>query len=686
MSASDSVLDPPQIKPDTGALQENIVEGESAASSTEGQSPDFGEKQVMQEQKPKRFSKLRSHIKRPSKKVALWGGGVLAVLCILLLVFVVIPGVSLAREGIKLKDSGMRVQASLGSQDLGLIKAEIGQFKADLESFRGPFNRFAWTSAVPFVGAYWRDGEAFINAGLYGIEAGEIMIETAEPYADIIGLGGGDAGADETANDRIDFLVQTIESILPRADEIAVKADLARQELNKIDPSRYPETFRGTEIRDNLRTVIELVNTGADFVANGKPLMEAAPYLIGADDTRRYLLIFQNDKELRATGGFLTAYSIIEVSNGKVVPTTSNDIYNLDDKYTPSVEAPEPIIDLIRGPYILDPNYRLRDMNWSPDFSESMEFFLEEAESAGITDVDGVIAVDTEVAVKLLEVIGPIGVGGFGEFSAANDERCDCPQVLYELESYADTEGPVVWDPNTGEIVFAPNNYYNRKDIVGPLMNSMMANALGQPKEKMPELFQAGWEAVIEKHVLLYMFDEEVQGGIEAFGIGGVIEDYDGDYLHVSDSNLGGRKSNLYVTNQVEQDVEIGSDGSVTKTVTLTYNNPQPQDGWLNSVLPNWTRVYVPEGSELVSAEGFDDSAEVYDELGKTVFAGGFELRPQGVQKITLVYKLPYTVNDQYNLFVQKQPGKDSPLYSVEVGNQKQESFLKTDKEYTFRI
>ena len=88
-------------------------------------------------------------------------------------------------------------------------------------------------------------------------------------------------------------------------------------------------------------------------------------------------MIFQNDKELRPTGGFITAYSIAKVINGNFDPTSSSDIYNLDNNYTPTIKAPDPIIDYIKGPYLLSNKLRLRDMNWSPDFSESMKLFSE---------------------------------------------------------------------------------------------------------------------------------------------------------------------------------------------------------------------------------------------------------------------------------------------------------------------
>jgi hypothetical protein len=198
-------------------------------------------------------------------------------------------------------------------------------------------------------------------------------------------------------------------------------------------------------------------------------------------------------------------------------------------------------------------------------------------------------------------------------------------------------------------------------------------------------LFTAAWKSVSEKHVLFYFFDNNVQKGVEAFNLAGRINDYDGDYLHINDANLGGRKSNLYVTLEVEQEIEISKDGSVQKTLTLTYKNPKEHDGWLNSVLPNWTRIYVPKGSQLISSQGFDDRGETYEDLGKTVFSGGFELRPQGVKKIILKYKLPFKVSgNSYKLLIQKQPGTDAPFYSIKLGKNINEFFLKTDKEIKF--
>ncbi len=82
-----------------------------------------------------------------------------------------------------------------------------------------------------------------------------------------------------------------------------------------------------------------------------------------------------------------------------------------------------------------------------------------------------------------------------------------------------------------------------------------------------------------------------------------------------------------------------------------------------------------------------EEKEEPYEELGKTVFAGFFQLRPQGVSRVTLRYKLPFKVEGkEYKMFIQKQPGTDGPLYTIEIGKYEEELFLKTDKELKFKI
>ena len=592
----------------------------------------------------------------------------------------------------KVKRVYANLQPVIATNDFGDIeglKTNLNITKDSVMELKSSYTLIAWMKFVPFIGTYVSDLGHGLNASVKVVEAGEITFVTLDPLLEELGFkkSGETESAEKSAQERIDFVVNSIPEILPKTDEITKKISEAEAELSKIDPDKYPENFRGINVREKLRKVLDLFEQVSAYVSESKPLLESAPYLLGMDSDRTYLVLFQNDKELRPTGGFLTAYSVMKVSKAKFEPVSSDDIYNLDSKYKPTLPAPQAIVDLIKGPYILSQNIRLRDMNYSPDFKVAMDLFTTESEKVGMDGIDGIIAVDTGLLVNLLDALGQIGVPGFGNFSTKIEPKCNCPQVIYELESFADVEGPIIWDPVTGKIILRPPNSDNRKKIIGPLMNSILANAFAQPKEKIPGLLDAIFKSVVEKHVLFYLYDDKAQAAVEDFGIAGRMEGYQGDYLHISDSNLGGRKSNLYVKQEVQQEIGITKEGLIEKTVTITYKNPEKYDGWLNSVLPNWVRVYVPEGSKLVSVEGLEKEYDTAAELNKTVFSGYFKLRPEGVSKVTFKYTLPFKKGTgDYRMMIQKQAGTDAPLYTVITPKTEEEFLLNADKEIRLKI
>lgn len=571
-------------------------------------------------------------------------------------------------------------------EDTEKLKSSLEIIKKEIEGLNSSYALISWMKIIPWAGTYVSDLGHALRAGSLVLDAGDVTIKTVEPYLSVLGYKDDGKDSTQTSQERIDFIVNSIPEILPKADEISSKFKKAEEEISNINPNDYPEKLRGIELREKLKKGLDLFKDISTYISESKPLLESAPYLLGMDEERRYLVLFQNDKELRATGGFITAYSIMKVSKAKFEPVSSDDIYNLDAKYKPVIPAPQPVVDLIKGPYILSQNIRLRDINHSPDYKEAMDLFSKESSKVGVKDIDGIISVDTGLLVNLLDAIGEIGVPGFGNFSTKTEPKCNCPQVIYELESFADVEGPIIWDPVTGKIILRPPNSDNRKKIIGPLMNSILANVFGSTKDKLPKIIEAGFKSVTEKHVLFYLHDESAQKAVEGFGVAGRIENFDGDYLHISDSNLGGRKSNLYVKQEVEQEISVSKDGTIEKTVTITYKNPEKHDGWLNSVLPNWVRVYVPEGSKLIEVEGLEKQYDSINELGKTVFSGYFKLRPEGVSKVTFRYNLPFKKSAEFRLLIQKQPGTDAPLYIINTKKQNEEFLLKTDKEIRIKL
>jgi hypothetical protein len=292
-------------------------------------------------------------------------------------------------------------------------------------------------------------------------------------------------------------------------------------------------------------------------------------------------------------------------------------------------------------------------------------------------NIDGIIAVDTELLTDLVEVVGPIEIPGYGTFSAQTDPRCDCPQIIYALS----------------EIITRPTPYLrdDRKGILGPLMSSILTKIYSSPRTYMADLFNIALTDIEGRHIQMYFINEEFQKAVETINAAGRLTQTEKaqDFLAIVNANLGGAKSHLFIDYDVTQTVSEPVDGKITKTVEITYKNDHKADNCnleagllcLNSTLRDWTRLYVPEGSELVEAQGFTNEAKVYDENGFTVFDGFFTLEPMAQAKLKLTYTVPYT-DETYKIKLWKQGGIDPIPTIMDVTGGQEEVIVNKDLIY----
>jgi len=565
------------------------------------------------------------------------------------------------------------------AQNLPGSEQALKELETKVDQIDQTYQKLAYVKVVPIVNRYYADGTNGLVAAKAGVDAGLKAITAITPYADVLGFAAEDAvdPAAATAENRVKLLLETLQIILPTLDEINQDLKTASDALAQIDPNRYPEEIRGMAVRSQLVTAKETLANAQTILEDYRPIIEHLPSIAGSEGGRKkYLVLFQNDNELRPTGGFLTAYSVIYIENGVVTPEKSDDIYELDKKFSKRIAIPEAL-----GRYLTTERYfNLRDMNISPDFKESMAQFYEHyQEVPGEPDnIDGIIAVDTHLLTGLLRVVGPVEIPGYGTFSAENDPRCDCPQIIYALS----------------EIITKPTPYIreDRKGILAPLMQSVLQKIYSSPRTYMAELFNIGLESVDGKHLQVYFFNEEFQAAAEAIRAAGELENRtpEGDFLAIVNANLGGAKSNLFVKYDSQQTIEGPVDGKITKTVEITYKNPRRADNCnleagllcLNSTLRDWTRIYVPAGSELVSAQGFTEQPTVYEENGFQVFDGFFILEPLGQAKLRVTYTVPYD-NPEYDLTIWKQGGTDPIEHIVDVNGGQEIVVVNKDLVYS---
>lgn len=589
----------------------------------------------------------------------------------------VFPLLAIKAQTTTLETSAREVYDALKHQNIVLAKQKLTETKSHLDQINTSYKRLAWYKITPFF-LYYNDGQHALTAATNGLEAAEILVSSIEPYADVIGFSGEGTFTGGTAEERIIKILQTIDKIVPSLDNVASKLQVVDSEIKQINPTRYPFTVKGYKINELLDKAQLAANTAVVAVTQVKPVFEVLPDVAGLNQEKKYLVLFQNDAELRPTGGFLTAYSVLRVDKGRVYPENNNDIYKLDAKFTKKITPPDALKKHLNVFY-----WYLRDMNWSPDYKESMDTFLKYYNDipGEAKTLHGVISVDTQVLVDLVSILGPVEVPGFGTFTSETDPRCNCPAVLYKLEDMASK--PVA------------HVRQDRKDFLGPMMQTLLLKAYGSDKSVWPKLFEMMISDVMNKHVQFYMFDQKSQQAAEQVNIAGRVRSFDGDYFMVVDANLGGAKQNMFITEEIEDQVTT-SDTNTTHQFTLTYINPAPWSNCnleagqlcLNGKYIDYVRIYLPKGSKLVEALGFDEnSVNTFEEMGKTVIEGVFKLDPESRAKLKLTIETPVGAKGEYKYLIQKQAGKKSPKYTVTVNGEDQQQFeLATDKELKFQL
>jgi len=628
---------------------------------------------------PQPITEANTMIKKPKNKFLTFVISFVSVILILITLvgvagffLVFVPGQKLYLQAQSLKGDIANLKIAVNNKDLKDSQVQIDNLKNKLKQLQSSYQKFAYFKTLPYLKDYYLDGERLFGIGNNSLETGEILISTVEPYQDFLGLKGSATSSAKTTEDRISFLTQSIEGLLPHLDSIEKKITEIDNSVNEININKYPENYKGIAIHQSFNQAKAMLDEIRKLVSSGRPILSKTSWLLGKDKPRNYLVIFQNDGELRPSGGFWTAYATIKIDKGKVIPGTASNIYDLDDKLQSTTPAPR----IIKSYHINVPYLNLRDSNLSPDFATDAQIFLDNYNKAmGKTQFDAVIALDTNVLIDLVKVLGKLDTR-VGTFTTEPDKRCDgCPKIIYDLE----------W------ISGRPRNFIekDRKGFLGPLMSALLANAMGSEKTKIPLLGEAFFNNLLQKHILFYFIDAEIQKAAELANITGTITSTDKtvDYFHLNDANFASAKSNIFIRQKIKHEI-TSKNGAVEHKISITYTNPSPpsncnlEKGDLCLNAPKYRdlfRFYVPIGSKLIKMTGSEIEPLTYDELGKSVFEGfygnKYPLYSQTSTKTSIQYVSGVPATKNYSLLLQKQPGTKPIDYEIIVNGVSFEKF-----------
>jgi hypothetical protein len=443
---------------------------------------------------------------------------------------------------------------------------------------------------------------------------------------------------------------------------------------DRINLEIFPEKYQNelAFIFEHDRNFLELV----EFI-------NVLPDLAGLKEDKIYLVIAQNQDELRATGGFISAIGTVQISNGELINFNIDDSYAIDDFSKGYPSPPDPIAKYMLAGYLVP-----RDANWYPDFPTSAKIVSDLYTLSTDTTIDGVIAFDQSTVIGLLDVIGEIEVTGVEEKISAQN-----------VENY-------MWDAWGQELEtgFTIDWWKHRKDFMKNMGSTLLSEIENmQNPQEIVSLGIAVEQLIKSGHLNIYVDNQSVQSLLNDLGWDGSLKQTSSDFLSVVDSNIGFNKMDGVIERKIKYQVDLRDLSTPKAQIVISYTNPVEKDiacihepnygeGYYEDMQQrcywNYWRVYVPIGTKLLkvtapqitkdkllSADGWNQNDVIQsEENGYQVFEGMLVLPTHSTQEIILDVVLPKSVLDVksdgtyfYEVLIQKQHGVNLFDFNLEV-------------------
>ncbi|MEI6650520.1 MAG: DUF4012 domain-containing protein [Candidatus Moraniibacteriota bacterium] len=391
-------------------------------------------------------------------------------------------------------------------------------------------------------------------------------------------------------------------------------------------------------------------------------LADAVLHTNGAEKT--YLILFQNNLELRPGGGFIGSFGILKVRDGHVTEFTTHDTGNFDGRIPDTVPTPYPMKETLHVS-----SWKFRDSNWEPDFptnaQQAVEFYKM---GNGQETFDGVIGITADVLSSFLTVTGPVEVPGYpGTYGSDN--------AILDLERQVE-QGYIDQKIDFGE----------RKSVLGLLGTQILEKVKSLPPQDLLKLFKVVLGDLDRKDIQLSFSDERLESSVLAAGWGGTFDaKWKDDFLSAVDANLNAWKTDSVMRRSMRYEVDLSGETPKAR-LTIHYENTGTEKTFMVKDYQSYLRVYVPDGSFFHSVMG-GATDPVYGTFMGKKYAGTLVQVKLGQSKdVFFEYDLPKGLDrDFYDLKIARQAGTGNNPVTLSIVNKdgsRTEQTLVLDRDF----
>lgn len=580
--------------------------------------------------------------------------------------------VQIAQSGLRLKQSLIQ-SAVVGFEKIsnGMDELKEANFATAGKLFAEAQNTFenirshAWFTSPSISGLNIKDptfesANAITETGKYLANAGQDFTQAAQNLEFLPKIFFEENAKTSILTNERPSLTEKLKSQLPFVISAADNLKKANESMQKI-----PDTFIPLRLRDRFKFAKNGLNSLIDLTKNLEDDIPAVLNLLGDKEPHTFLILLQNNAELRPTGGFIGNYMVVETNDGYITKNNIYDIYSADHKLAEKLLPPSEILPANK-------EWFMRDSNYSGHFPLSAEraaWFLEKEQGPG---VDSVIAIDQTFVTELLRLTGQIKI----------------PELSQPLtaENFSTIISYIVESKLTGR--------EDPKAILKSFMPEFL-RALFKKTDSMAllPLLRASIE---QKHILAYSKDLSIEQFWQRRKSAGLMKELEPkeDYLNIVHTSIGGNKSDDDIAENITHNTYINSDGSLKNELIITRKHTwnEETEQRIKNIIANFgfseisekvwkilgrspnvnmLRIYVPAGSVIEDSAGANIETIFDEETGKTYFSARMDVPVANSTSLKILYRLPFKLNldpvDKYYLTVAKQAGFDNATIAKKI-------------------
>lgn len=449
---------------------------------------------------------------------------------------------------------------------------------------------------------------------------------------------------------------QNIDEIITKLQEISQenheKIALIQENIHHADLG-LSDAQRETSLVSYDKLIQESLRNSSSL----QQLLPLLPQILGSSSEKTYAVVFQNNQELRPTGGFVQSIGVITVNKGTIVAKEFFSSYDLDEKTSGFVAPPEEITR-----YLGEDRLFLRDSNWDPDFPQSAEKMTWFIENSTNKKIDGIITLDVQALEKLLQAVGPVELPQYNE--VITDKNVD-----ERLEFHS-------------EVTFI--NKEDNPDYSTVLFSALISSLEKLPADKVSSFYTQVQSMLKENNSLIALKDSNENMSIKNLGWSGSLISPDCpsalhsgecyvDTVAQVEANVGVNKANYYIDRSINHTVTLGEQ-EITHKRTITYKNNAQTNTWPKGSYKSFIRLYLPKNTTLKNV--FFNTTEISQEAISNIevndrrvfgFLIDVPINSQSIVELEYTQPVSNTLPYSYAFFEQKQPGSPETPFTLTV-------------------